>query len=496
MMAALPLDVAPGSASSAFVTAPQITQKAADERQVLVKASGFEDTSTVMQLTVWDKMSGGRSTPMVWYFDKKLDPDAMIAALERTLVDYPVLAGRYVAPGFGGVLLNNAGVLVIVCSAPDTTLAQALGYMPAAAKDTREATFFNSKVNEAFLPQKSPMDPDKGDPNLPICAIKITAFPNDSGTAVGLLCQHAVLDGESEVAFMKNWSQQFRNVSYEPSPCHDRCCIENDIQVDDVELDAQGKPQDATSARLKVIPPGQQYVPEFAAIMPRIIGPQTVCVPLSKALLQRLKAEASHGLSEGQFVSTDDVASAHTWRALAKTRCAQLGIDTNSDTITTTISRACNYRSRTKPPLGAGYIGNGVSQLATTMSVKELTTLPISAVAAQLRSDLLAQTPGHIAARTKFVKQTLETGASAKFVYDKQGLTFIVSSWMFDWEGVDFGAVPVCFDHGAHVPIVSVFTPRAQGDGIHVYHSGTLEAMQMFVGFLTGGAEAVSERGA
>merc|ERR1712032_388687 len=130
------------------------------------------------------------------------------------------------------------------------------------------------------------------------------------------------------------------------------------------------------------------------------------------------------------------------------------------------------------------------------MSVKELTTLAISAVAAKLRADLLAQKPGHIVARTKFVKQTLDTGASAKWAYDERGLTFILSSWFFDWEGVDFGAVPVCFDHGAHVPIVSVFTPRAQGDGINVYHTGTPEAMQMFAGFLRGIAEVGSEKGA
>merc|ERR1712032_231826 len=108
-----------------------------------------------------------------------------------------------------------------------------------------------------------------GDPELPICAIKITTFPDGSGTAVGLLCQHAVLDGHTEVAFMKNWSQQFRSVSYEPTPYHDRCCIEDKMEVGDLELDAQGKPQDATSARLKVISPGQQYVPEFAAVMPK-----------------------------------------------------------------------------------------------------------------------------------------------------------------------------------------------------------------------------------
>ena len=82
------------------------------------------------------------------------------------------------------------------------------------------------------------------------------------------------------------------------------------------------------------------------------------------------------------------------------------------------------------------------------------------------------------------MKQTLDTGASVKFTFDAEGLTFILSSWLFDWEGVDFSAVPVGFDHGAHVPIVSVFTPRAGGDGIHIYHTGTPEAVRLFANFL------------
>ena len=49
----------------------------------------------------------------------------------------------------------------------------------------------------------------------------------------------------------------------------------------------------------------------------------------------------------------------------------------------------------------------------------------------------------------------------------------------------DFGAAPVAFDHGALLPLISVFTPRAGKDGVNVTHCGTQEAVDQFVKLLT-----------
>ena len=43
------------------------------------------------------------------------------------------------------------------------------------------------------------------------------------------------------------------------------------------------------------------------------------------------------------------------------------------------------------------------------------------------------------------------------------------------WQAADFGAVPFCCDHGANVPIVATLLPRPDGDGVHLYASGTQE---------------------
>ena len=76
-------------------------------------------------------------------------------------------------------------------------------------------------------------------------------------------------------------------------------------------------------------------------------------------------------------------------------------------------------------------------------------------------------------------------GGRATTIFDERALTFIVSSWRCDWEAADFGARPVGFDHGAHVPIVCVFVNRPAGDGVDVYTSGPPESTEIFARSLT-----------
>merc|ERR1711974_348364 len=127
--------------------------------------------------------------------------------------------------------------------------------------------------------------------------------------------------------------------------------------------------------------------------MPKIMGPQVCVVPFSKAALQELTGTAKTGLQEDQFISTDDVLTAHVWQAMCAVRCTQLGLATDSEELTTTICRACNIRKRTEPPLGAGYCANGVTQAWTELTVRELLAMTPTEVALRLRATLQAHTP-------------------------------------------------------------------------------------------------------
>lgn len=88
------------------------------------------------------------------------------------------------------------------------------------------------------------------------------------------------------------------------------------------------------------------------------------------ARLREKEAEAKgEAKAEGSalFVSRDDVVTARAWQALCAARVAQLGLGEDSEEVTT-CSRAWNFRSRTEPPLGAGYCANAASQVNTELS--------------------------------------------------------------------------------------------------------------------------------
>ena len=89
-----------------------------------------------------------------------------------------------------------------------------------------------------------------------------------------------------------------------------------------------------------------------------------------------------------------------------------------------------------------------------------------------------------------------DQGATTAPRFDGNALTFIVSSWRFDWEGVDMGGgAPFAYDHGAHVPIVATLIPRACGDGINVYASGPKSSLEKFAEVATMHEGAMPEAG-
>ena len=148
--------------------------------------------------------------PMIWFYDRTLDTDRLIASLRTALAAHPVLAGRYDgnSPPVA-VLLTNAGVPVTVASSPTNptmTVAEAstdrLPSAPAEGGGTTSTGTCSSRPvvvqycstadHVQFVPAKGQMHPDKGDPSVPLMAVKITHFPQGGGTAIGVLAMHTV----------------------------------------------------------------------------------------------------------------------------------------------------------------------------------------------------------------------------------------------------------------------------------------------------------------
>ena len=467
------------SSSIPILASASASATATTTEELVRLAEEHASTGGRVTLGPYDLLSMGRSTPMSWFYTESLDVDLLLSSLRTTLSSYPVLCGRYDgASPPTAVILSNMGVAVTTSHEAQTTMAEACAHLPAA-----EGSIFARVTHEPYVPAKAPMDPDQGSPDAPVLALKITTFANGGGTAIGMLVQHGVLDGEAEIQFMAHWSQAYRGLELSPPPVHARCFISEQAAAADA-------PPAACPANFHVraTAAGEMVPPEFLPVMPKINGPDVCVVPFSTAQLAKLKADASAELGSGAegggegggsgFVSTDDVLSAHVWRAMCRMRLGQLGLQPDTDALTT-LGRATNFRSRTEPPLPRGYAGNAAASVTTQMSVRNLLELPIAAVASRLRGSMEAHTAADVQARADYLNAVYRTGGKVRTLFDAHALTFIVSSWRFNWEAAAFAdAPPVAYDHGALVPIVAVFTNQPKGGGVLVYTSGPQESLE------------------
>ena len=443
---------------------------ACEERNLLVKVPGAAAETGTVTLSPFDIANIGRATPMTWFYEETLDADALLQSLAETLTSYQVLSGRYAGtPMPTAINLVNAGVPVRICSAPgSTTMADAVAHLPGSS--SAGPAYFTMHTHEAYVSEKASMDPDPCSADAPLLKIQITYFAG-GGTAIGQLGMHGVVDAFSQIALFINWSRAFRNLPIALPPTHERSAVD--------KL-AVSSPLPAVASDLfksRAVAAGETAVPEFAPVLSRIRGDVVACVPFSKERLGALVEAARAGCPEGVRISVDDVLTARAWRALALARCEQLEMSLQREDVlsrTTTCQRAFNLRQRTAPPLGQAFFGNGVTQIWTELTLRELCVeLSVAEVAQKLRSQLLAVTPAVLAHRAHWYRAQQQLGCRTPPIFDEWALTFIVSSWMFDWEAADFSARPLAYDHGALVPIVCNFTPRPNGDGVLVYATGT-----------------------
>jgi len=158
-------------------------------------------TVSTIPLTPYDLINGGRSTPMIWFYEETLSKDKLITSLRTLLLSFPVLCGRYSPSATSpptAVELNNAGVPVShkefnkEPEAGNMTLKEAVAHL-----STEQTSTFERSAPDSFLPPlKGIMDPDTGNAEAPLIAIQLN-FWESGGTAIGILVQHYILDAEA-----------------------------------------------------------------------------------------------------------------------------------------------------------------------------------------------------------------------------------------------------------------------------------------------------------
>merc|ERR1719375_755957 len=260
---------------------------------------------------------------------------------------------------------------------------------------------------------------------------------------------HGVIDGDAMMAFVRNWARLSRGLGPEAPVDHER--LAPGLGFREGEREGESGPGTGAAAATvedmtqfwKTLAPGAPNIPEWAAVAHLVIGnpaTYTVCVvPFRSAALVALKTQTLGPLAatetEAFCASTDDVLTAHVWRALCAFRLQQLGLGgPDSDALMTTCARACNVRARTTPKLGPGYCGNGTTTVWTRMPALDLAARDSAAqlgdVARRLRGTLTAQgSPEAIAAEAQRQAREHTDGAKTAPRLDQHALTFVLSSW-------------------------------------------------------------------
>jgi hypothetical protein len=449
-------------------------------------------TSNKTTLSPFDLSCLGRSIPMIWCYKDTINDDILLSSLSKLLVMYPMVSGRYdgsVPPSW--IACNNAGIPVRVTTWKDEndSVDVAMDYLPSSNSDNNTHTIFPMSAHSPFVPDKKGMDPDIMSPAVPIMKVKVIHYPK-GGTSIGVLCQHGVMDAESIISFMTNWSRLYNERGLNPLPNHNRCIVIGDNNVSGGRNDSDGSTKTiditpstdsisewSTTSTFHSVPLKDKKPPEFVVQIPNIMGksPVTCCVPITQIQCNTWKKNINTDelTKKGLFCSTDDIITAKIWKALVAIRMKQVG--PLQDDQKTTISRAYNVRKRMKPKLDSGYFGNFTTGIRTSMLVCDIIKMKPREIALRLRSDLQNVMTEMIFARGIWLKEQYEQSRSVTPVMDDKAMTFLISSWNFPWENVSFESAPVSFDHGCHVPIVAVIVPRLHLDGMNVYVSGPNE---------------------
>ena len=173
-------------------------------------ASGKEeDRPSHLRLSPLDSALCIRGLVVYWAFgfDRRLDPDAVRAALAVTLVKYPALAGRARVRARRGATLElevdlehpNAGVAFEVRDDPATTLKDLQRAGPPSARDnvTPSALFCSLHIRCC-------------ETQGALCAVRLTRLGGAASpaTVVGVSWSHALADGRAMRAFCEAWTSE------------------------------------------------------------------------------------------------------------------------------------------------------------------------------------------------------------------------------------------------------------------------------------------------
>ena len=372
-------------------------------------------------------------------FNYVLDGGALKAGLKKSLLDFPVLAGRLKEDGDGKsyIALNDHGLLFEVDDINRD--------VPAFGKTSL------LKPHARRLSVRLSLNPTNK--NKPIAGIRVTRFRD--GTVVSFSSVHVLCDGTSAWMFLNNWSEQVRYGKSTIKPDLDRTQL--------VRLGEESNCKEGYFENRFTHIDGWQKTKLYGKVLIDYLGTSNIVYHIPEDYLKRKKREVMQKLGDGEWVSTQDVAAALIVECLNHVLPGDSG----------EVSSFYNLRGVDGLGVKQTFFGNAVIG-RTWSQTREPDQL--ARIAWNLRRRKKAITRDNVGADLGFLERERQRGTAHSLVQSSVHSSFhhgiLINNYSrFPIYSVDFGKGPPVWSDYPALPMqqLAIINPHPKCDGIVVH---------------------------
>ncbi|OEL16194.1 Shikimate O-hydroxycinnamoyltransferase [Dichanthelium oligosanthes] len=327
-------------------------------------------------------------------------PDVLKDALSKALVPFYPLAGRLAQDSTDRLEIHCTGDGVLFVTAlTDATI------------DDIAGSNLSDELQRMLVPSL-----EDGDRAGILAMFQVTFF-RCGGVCLGSAVHHVAADGVAAISFLKTWAAVARGAheATTPRPWVDRTLLRA-RSPPAVRFDHAEYPRRGGGSKTEIIPL------------------DNIVLPLSRTQVNALKRSAG---IQCKKVSTFDAVAAHAWRCACKAR----GLAGTGDS---RLYMLADARSRLRPPLPAGYLGNAILRASAVAKVEDLTSEPLGTTADTISTAALRVDDEYIRSLVDYLEQVVsgdDDGAAELRLgrWVMSGTDLFLVSWLGLRSDDDFG---------------------------------------------------------
>jgi shikimate O-hydroxycinnamoyltransferase len=339
-------------------------------------------------------------------------PHVLKAALSKALVPFYPLAGRLAADGAGRPEISCTGDGArFVIARSDARLDDMGDLAP------------SDELRRALVP---PAEGGGGDHASVVLAMFQVTFFNCGAVCLGTAIYRAAADGRAFGNFLRAWAAMARGVAEAeaavPRPWLDRTLLRA-RSPPSVRFDHAV----AVTSRSRRDGAGRSN--------PKVLPLDTAILPVSRDQVDALKASAGT-TAAGKKVSTFNAVVAHVWVCACKSSSGGAAAGTEDDT---RVYMTADARSRVRPPLPDGYVGNAVVRALAVAKMGDIVSGSLAAAVARVSDATFRLSDEFVRSLVDYLEQATSGKAAAEWPVIPETDLGIVSWLGLTFSELDFG---------------------------------------------------------